>query len=92
MTSENTKPETSNLMPTLASHLLAAHHAVKDKHASCGRDALLMTGCAEIDEVVIGGGWKRGQIVGLSGEMAVARLVCDCPQWFAGKLLSMNWG
>lgn len=75
MVSETEQSSESAVEPVLVSDLLALQQRRKERYAKLGYDTLLKTECPEIDEEVLAGGWVRGRVVGLSGDLAVGRLV-----------------
>jgi hypothetical protein len=60
--------------PVLASHLLVIEENQRKRFAEQGLERV-KTGCAEVDDYVLGGGFERGIVVGLSGEGNEGRLV-----------------
>ena len=65
--------------PILASNLLAIEKRQRKRFS--GRGERIRTGCGEIDDCMLGGGFERGIVVGISAEAEEGRLVscCFCP-------------
>lgn len=60
--------------PILASQLLALEKKHRKRFTEQGRDERILTGCGEIDEI-LGGGFERGIVVGISADGGEGRLV-----------------
>ena len=69
-------PEPGPARPILASQLLDLEEKQRRRFCEKGSDGRVKTGCGEIDEV-LGGGFERGIVVGLSTEGNEGRLVSD---------------
>jgi predicted ATP-dependent serine protease len=59
--------------PILASHLLAIEEKQRKRFSSRGER--IRTGCEEIDDYMLGGGFERGILVGISTDTGEGRLV-----------------
>jgi hypothetical protein len=62
--------------PILASQLLDLEEKQRRRFCEKGSDGRVKTGCGEIDDM-LGGGFERGIVVGLSAEGNEERLVSD---------------
>jgi hypothetical protein len=78
---ESPPPEPEPARPILASQLLDLEEKQRRRFCEKGSDGRVKTGCGEVDEV-LGGGFERGVVVGLSAEGNEGRLVSDTsPLW-----------
>ena len=59
--------------PILASNLLALEEKQRERFS--GRGEKIGTGCGEIDDYMLRGGFERGIVVGISTEAGEGRLV-----------------
>jgi predicted ATP-dependent serine protease len=69
------QPALEPAKPILANQLLELEKKQRKRFTENGRNERISTGCSEIDEV-IGGGFERGTMVGMSAEGGEGRLVC----------------
>ncbi|KAH7336213.1 hypothetical protein BKA65DRAFT_479133 [Rhexocercosporidium sp. MPI-PUGE-AT-0058] len=67
-------------LPILACHLLELEEKQRRRFVGNGRVERLSTGCAEVDEVLGGGGVERGVVLGISASV----------EGREGRLLSLN--
>ena len=59
--------------PILASKFLAVEEKQRKRFSSRGE--LVKIGCGEIDDYLLGGGYERGVVVGISADAGEGRLV-----------------
>lgn len=60
--------------PILGSHLLELEEKQRNRFANSEPGQRVKTGCTEIDDL-LGGGFERGILVGISADGAIGRLV-----------------
>lgn len=83
-------PRPEPAQPILASHLLAVQERQRTRFS--GRGERIRTGCAEIDDYVLGAGCERGIVVGISAEGAEGRLVSGIYVPFCSSALRAKVG
>ena len=71
-----TLPAPEPAKPVLASQLLVIEEEQRRRFADWGTK--IKSECVEVDEYVLGGGFERGIVVGLSCERSEGRLVSAC--------------